>query len=222
MHKSTALFLTILFAASACATSGKNRPAAKQAGSVDQPQLLLAHARDLQAKKGCKAAIPAYRVISSFGEGYDIAQYELGACLLTVDPSSDVEAALFAEEASFWLTRAAWAGNARAQLKLATALSGAPAAGDAMLKAAPGDAMKWALVYDQNSARALFNMKPVSPPVMDHLNAALDAEMLTSAQAFADSFTPVKMAAFSAPRRQNTGNEFQQQKRPDGRQRRRR
>lgn len=225
MQKNIAIFLIIIVTVAACAAAGKNRPPGGQArgpGDVDQPQLLLAHARDVQAKKGCKTAIPAYRVIASFGEGYDIAQYELGACLLTVESASDVEASLFAKEAAFWLTRAAWAGNARAQFKLATALSGASAAGEETLNPAPADALKWALVYEKNSARALYNMKPVSPPVMDHLNAALNSETLAAAHAFADSFTPITMAAFNAPQRKNNGTGFQQRQQPEGRQRRRR
>lgn len=224
MQKTAALFLAIIVTTTACAASGRRHPQGDEARgsrSVDQPQLLLAHARDVQAKKGCRAAIPAYRVIASFGEGYDIAQYELGACLLSAEGESEVEAALFVKEASFWLTRAAWAGNARAQLKLATALSGAPTAGDETLNAAPADAMKWALVYEQNSARELYNMKSVSPPVMDHIGASLDSETMAAAQAFAKNFTPITMAAFTAPRRKNTGNGFQPRQ-PEGRQRRRR
>ncbi len=225
MQKTIVLFLVIVFTTAACAASGKQRAPGDQAhspGSVDQPQLLLAHARDTQAKKGCKAALAAYRVTASFGDGYDIAQYELGACLLTIEAENKVEAVLFAQEASFWLTRAAWAGNARAQLKLAMALSGAPAAGGDTLSPAPADAMKWALVFEQNSARALYNMKPVSPTVMDHLNAALNPETMAAAQAFADGFKPITMAAFAAPRRKNTETGFQQPQRPEGRQRRRR
>ncbi len=88
------------------------------APGLQQPGRLLAMARDTQAKKGCKSAIPAYRVISSFGDGYDIAQYELGACLLESATDNPAETALFHEEAALWLRRAAWAGNARAQLKL--------------------------------------------------------------------------------------------------------
>lgn len=225
MQKPAALFLFIVITTAACAASGKQRPPGDQArgpGSVDQPQLLLAHARDTQAKKGCKAALAAYRVTASFGDGYDIAQYELGACLLTIEADSKVEAALYAQEASFWLTRAAWAGNARAQLKLATALSGAPAAGNETLSSAPADAMKWALVFEKNSARALYNMKSVSPPVMNHLNAALNPETLAAAQAFADGFKPITMAAFAAPRRKNAASGFQQRQQSEGRQRKRR
>ncbi len=220
MHKIIALSLAII--TTACASPGKQQAPGERAGSVNQPQLLLAHARDVQAKRGCKAAIPAYRVIASFGEGYDFAQFELGACLLSVEGANEVEALLFSREAEFWLTRAAWAGNARAQLKLATALSGAPAAGTEALIPAPADALKWALVYEQNSDRSLYSMKPAPTLMMDHLKAALKSETLIAAQAFADSFTPVKMAAFTPPRRQNGGAGFQRRQQPDGRQRRRR
>ena len=225
MQNKVALALAFLAAAS-CASGGGKGPrgdGARPTSAVSQPERLLAHARKVQAEKGCAAAIPAYRVVAAFGAGYDVAQFELGACLLRADNTGDARAALLKQEASFWLTRAAWAGNARAQLTLASALSGAPAAGALVLETAPHDALKWALVYDQNSARNLYSMKPVSRPVLEHLNATLSPALKTAAHSFAERFTPVQMAAFAAPRMENrsSGSEQRQQSGGKGRGRRR-
>jgi TPR repeat protein len=214
-------FALAVMTVSACAASGAKTRQHRPASAVEQPQQLLTHARRLQAEKGCRSAIPAYRVIAGFGEGYDVAQFELGACLLMESGVNDVETALFTQEAAFWLTRAAWAGNARAQLRLATALSGARPENET-IRTAPAEAMGWALVYEANSARALYGLASVPAPVMAHLNAALDKEALNAAKHFAENFEPVVMAAFSAPRRENAATDFQRRQPQDGRQKRRR
>ena len=228
MQKVMFLSLALIVALSACASQGGRRGGPPGGGegrgsaSVNQPERLLSHARDEQAKKGCAPAVPAYRVAASFGDGYEVAQYELGACLLEVEATSDVEASLLAQEAQFWLNRAAWAGNARAQNKLATILSGANHT-SAGLTPAPAEAIKWALVYEQNSARKLYNMKPVSMPVMEHLRATLDQSAFDDAQNFATTFRPISMPGFTGLRQERTQQNTQsRQQPPQGGQRRRR
>lgn len=192
-------FLLISLAMAACASggSGANR-AAGPAPGLQQPGKLLALARDTQAKKGCAAALPAYRVISSFGDGYEIAQYELGACLLESGGVSDAETALLREEAALWLRRAAWAGNARAQLSLAQLLSGASGT-DRGVAPAPAEALGWAIIYNENAQRELYDLPAVPGPVTAHLETNLDMAARERALAFAESFTPVKMTAFTPP-----------------------
>ena len=228
MQKVLLSSVALLVALSACASKGGQRGGPPGGGegrgsaSVNQPERLLSHARDEQAKKGCGPAIPAYRVAASFGDGYEVAQYELGACLLEVEATSDVEASLLVQEAQFWLNRAAWAGNARAQNKLATILSGANRTG-AGLAPAPAEAIKWAFVYEQNSARKLYNMKPVSMPVMEHLRATLDQSDFDAAESFAAAFRPVSMPGFAGLRQERPQQSFQsRQQPPQGGQRRRR
>jgi len=218
-----AAFLILSLAVTACA-SGRGGPknAAGPAPGLQQPGKLLALARDTQAKKGCTAALPAYRVISSFGDGYEIAQYELGACLLETSGASDAETALLREEAALWLRRAAWAGNARAQLRLAQLLSGAPGTGLGVASA-PEEALGWSVVYNENAQRDLFDLPAVPDAVAAHLNAALDTASRERALAFAESFTPVTMSAFTPPRAgRNDGSQQQTQGPPrEGRRRRR-
>ncbi len=193
------ILATILSAAllGACATS-PSREARGPAPAINQPERLLAHARNVQAEKGCDKAIPTYRVIGGFGEGYEVAQYELGACLLETAPISE-QTVLLTQEGLFWLRRAAWAGNARAQWRLAMVLSGAPSPYAENVDAIPTEAMGWALVYKDNGTRELYGLAPVYPKVLNHLNATLSSDAKAEAATFANDFTEVKMAIFTPP-----------------------
>ncbi|VAW06538.1 hypothetical protein MNBD_ALPHA05-1504 [hydrothermal vent metagenome] len=196
------ILATLLAAAllGACAT-GPSHEARGPAPSINQPERLLAYARQTQANKGCDKAIPTYRVIAGFGEGFEVAQYELGACLLEIAPTSK-QAALLTQEGLFWLRRAAWAGNARAQWRLAMVLSGAPASPHAgNVDAVPTEAMGWALVYKENGTRALYGLAPVFPKVLNHLNTTLSQSAKAEATTFADDFVEVKMAIYTPPAR---------------------
>ncbi|MEO1241659.1 MAG: hypothetical protein AAFX54_07090 [Pseudomonadota bacterium] len=218
----TVAFISITLIMTACASGRSGPREAGPAPGIQQPGRLLAMARDTQAKRGCKSAIPAYRVISSFGDGYDIAQYELGACLLENVSENPAETALFREEAALWLRRAAWAGNARAQLKLAEALSGAAGYGHA-LAPNPEEALAWSAVYRENAKRDLYDLPNIPERVSEHLNATLDNEAQQRASQFADDFAAIKMAAFTPPRAGNgEGRSEQQSQQPQGGQRRRR
>ncbi len=190
----TALAATLL---GACATSSSGE-ARGPAPAINQPERLLAHARNVQAEKGCDKAIPTYRVIAGFGEGYEVAQYELGACLLETAPTTK-QAALLTQEGLFWLRRAAWAGNARAQWRLAMVLSGAPSPYAENVGAVPAEAMGWALVYKENSSRELYGLAPVYPKVLNHLNVTLPQSAKAEATTFAADFAEVKMAIFTPP-----------------------
>lgn len=190
----------------ACA-SGADKPDERGSArggqnALNQPSLLLGKAREIQAEQGCAAALPAYRVISSFGKGYHVAQYELGACLLTIDGANTSESALLRMESDFWLHRAAWAGNARAQRRLAVILSGAAGYDDPHFRTAPQEAAMWALVYAENSARDLYNLPELPAPVASHLDAILTPQARQLAEQAANDFQTIDMAIFTPPRQQ--------------------
>ncbi len=210
-------------ALAACASGGRQAETPGPTGpaaSLDQSGRLLKHAREAKADKGCAEAIPTYRVIASFGEGYEVAQYELGACLLDIVDESDIQARLFNDEGILWLRRAAWAGNARAQWRLATTLSGA---GDEALPTPPNpiEALGWAHVYKSNAAHELYGLAPISTTILAHLGASLTDEQKAAAVKFSDDFVEMKMAVFTPPGRPQgarEGRDFQ----PAERQQRRR
>lgn len=201
--KLNGLLLLPLISVAACASGrgpGPGHFGGAAGATFDSPGFVLAAARDQQAKKGCAEAVPAYRVVSAYGKGFDVAQFELGACLLEMSAEQGPEAGLFREEGLFWLRRAAWAGNARAQRALAGALSGA-LGGDIDPK--PGEAMAWALIYGENSDRELFNLPPIDNSVTERLENALSEEEVSAAISFANSFSQISMEPFTPPARES-------------------
>ena len=201
MNLKRAACALMLVSITACASGPKGRPDGPGGGaaSVLQPSSLLAKARDTQALQGCAAAAPAYRIVASYGEGFEVAQYELGACLLEMNSDDAAETALLRQESLFWLSRAAWAGNPRAQGKLAEILSGAPLYQISAVSADPEQAMMWAIVYTANGVRDTFGLKPLSAPVSNHLSATLTPVAMQNAQARADAFHKIELASFKPP-----------------------
>lgn len=180
---------------------------------------LIAFARQKRDDKGCAEAAPAFRVIAGMGEGQEAAQHELGECLLEMTGANDTETALFRQEGEFWLTRAAYAGNARAQRKLAMEMaSPASALHD------PRGALQWALVYAKNPTAGLYGYGPLPATLAPGLKSALDAAAIADAEKFAREFTPLALAKFEGPKRgdRNDARKHDRHAPPPGERQRRR
>jgi TPR repeat protein len=167
-----------------------------RAPSEEEAARILSYARQIRDDKGCDAAAPSYRVVSAMGMGLEPAQHELGECLLTMAGASLEETALFREEALFWLKRAAFAGNARAQRSLSILYG----AGDSA-QPSSADALKWALVYAKNGDSDLYGYKTLPPTFVPGLKQGLAPEAIAAAEAFAAAFTPIKLGAYAGPPR---------------------
>lgn len=176
--------------------SGNAAPPEAPEVSEDDAGRLTSYARKLRETKGCAFALAAYRVIAGMGEGNEAAQHELGECLMEVGGATATETALFRQEGRFWLTRAAYAGNARAQRRLVLEMS-APASALHDPKAA----LQWALVYNRNPTSDLYGYKELPKTLVPGLRAALTPEAIAEAEAFATSFTPLYLQKFEAPKR---------------------
>ncbi len=169
---------------------------AARAPSEAEAARILSWARDIRDQKGCAEAAPAYRVVAAMGEGFEPAQHELGECLTTMTGARSEETALFREEAQFWLRRAAYAGNARAQRALSILYgSGASEAHS------PIEALKWALIYEKNSEADLYGYKALPPTYVPGLKNDLGAEDVAAAEAFATGFAPLKLGVYAGPPR---------------------
>ena len=153
-------------------------------------------ARELREKKGCAAAAPAFRVIAGMGEGQEAAQHELAECLLTLQGANDVETALFRQEGEFWLTRAAYAGNARAQRKLAMAM-----ASPANPLHNPKGSLMWSLIYSKNPTADLYGYGPLPGTLVPGLKSSLNETDIAEAERFAAEFVPIMLAKFEGPKR---------------------
>ena len=193
--KPSHVLLACLTLLAACASSPKAPPGGgpPTAGGVARGEAILAEARKARTDKGCAAAAPAYRVAAGMGAGFEAAQHELGECLIAMTGASPAETALFHDEGLFWLRRAAFAGNARAERALALFYG---AANNSL--ASPAEALKWALVYQKNGDAELFGYQGLPPTFTPGLARAVSPEALAAAEKFAASFAPITLAPYKA------------------------
>ena len=206
--------------AAACASNGPAPQSAnaKVEGPPDRrakarPAPALAAARSIKSEKGCAAAAPTYRVTAAMGEGFEVAQSEFGMCLLQMTGGTDAETALFRQEGVFWLTRAAYAGEARAQRRLA---EHARQTGD------HAAALSWALAFTDNSQTELFSFSPLAPDFIKSVSASLSASEIEAAHDFAKMLPSIKMAGYTpTSQRQAQSRARGQQPRPQNRRPRR-
>ncbi len=179
----------------------KAKEAAKKKDAEPLPaaERVLRQARALLEERGCAAAAPALRVAAAWGEGYEAAQQELGECLLTLSTTSEdaspLEASLMREEGVFALRRAAYAGNARAQRRLAI-LYATPTEPEAN----PHEALKWALVYEENPEASLYGFGPFPPTMVDGLKRDVGPAQTEAAEAFAAGFTETPLSQYEPPK----------------------
>ena len=195
--KSSAIALSAAAIIAGCASTTPPRPdRGERAGppGVGVSGRVLANARAVKSEKGCAEATPAYRAVAALGEGFEIAQAELGACLLTLDGATESESALLQREAMFWLERAAHAGQPSAQRTLAMTYGAA----DGPL-ADPAAALSWALVFSKNKKADLFAVAPLPPSLIEAQRGTLDADAIASAEAFAANFVELSMNGYKPP-----------------------
>ncbi|MEZ5897387.1 MAG: hypothetical protein R3C40_12135 [Parvularculaceae bacterium] len=179
----------------AAKASGPSDEPAQQSDEAPQSGSLLAYARGLRTEKGCAEATPAYRVVAAMGKGLEPAQHELGECLLMMTGKNAADTALLHEEGAFWLKRAAYAGNARAQRALVMAYA---APNSAIHN--DGEALKWGLVYQHNSGAELYGFKELPPTLVPGLMSTLDPEEIELAETFANQFTAFSLPEFERPK----------------------
>jgi hypothetical protein len=189
---------------------------ALQADDIPDGVRLLSVARALRTEKGCVIAAPTYRAIVGLGNGFEAAQHELGECLLSISGQTPADTSLLHEEGAFWLKRAAYAGNARAQRALAMN-SAAP--NSAIFN--PKEALQWCLVYERNAEAELYGYKSLPPTLVAGLRADLDAGSIAEAETFANEFVAIRLPEFERPKPQKAGNrgDRRQGQPPNGRRR---
>lgn len=164
----------------------------------DDAGRLIMFARNLREEKGCADAAPAFRVIAGMGEGQEAAQHELGECLLAMKGANEIETALFRQEGEFWLTRAAFAGNARAQRKLAM-----ETASPASALHNPKGSLMWSLIYGKNPTSDLYGYAPLPATLVPGLKSSLNETDIAEAEKFANEFAPIALAKFEGPKRED-------------------
>jgi hypothetical protein len=140
-------------------------------------------AEDLRLKGHCDQAIPLLRGIVDDG-GSEIAQFNLGLCLLDVAATDTQHAADLKKEGTEWIVAAADAGLARAQSRAVSLL----------MDSDPVEAQKWAILYRGNPTRYSFGLPDLPDDVTGRLDKALTGLQKAEARKRANAWLP-KVAA---------------------------
>lgn len=187
-----------LVALAACAGGPSSRPmdATAAIGNHRIADRLMEQARDAAGEGDCAAALPTFRVLAANGEGFEDAQTELAECALDLAASAPPdERDLLLLEAQFWLERAAFANHPQAQARLASLYGAADGFGPDRVKA-----LGWAMVYNANGGREPLSLAAIDRRGIDKIRNEMTSEEQAAAIAFANSFRPLTMDAFTPPR----------------------
>lgn len=142
-------------------------------------------AEELRLRGRCDKAVPVLRNYAASETGADIAQFNLGMCLIDLArPEHDAKrAGDLRTEGAQWILRAANAGMDQAQAEAVLLyLDGIGVAVD------PVEADKWALLYHDNGMRIAIGMADLSGDVKDRLDAALNAAQRSQARTRAENW----------------------------------
>lgn len=157
--------------------SGDHDPSENQVQLPPDPE---GKAVELRLAGKCDEAIPILRRLS---EDDDIAEYNLGQCLVDVGKTKHNDAQM--HEGAEWILRAANNGLPNAQSSLVTIyLDGSGVAKD------PVEAGKWSLLYQQNGTRLAIGMANISAAMQARLDEALTQDAWNEAQDRASSWAP--------------------------------
>jgi hypothetical protein len=139
----------------------------------------------------CDVAVPIYRALVSQGTGYELAEFNLGRCLLEQAKNTPdaAAAATLRHEAADWTVRAANSNLPNAQNGLiAMYLDGEGLAAD------PVEAGKWSLLYHGNATRRMYGLPDVDPGLQARLDSVLTEKTWAVAQSRAAAWSPVMQA----------------------------
>jgi TPR repeat protein len=157
--------------------------------SRSMPPEPMARADGYRLQGRCDVAIGIYRALVAQGKGYELAQFNLGRCLLETakkapDPAT---AAAQRREAGDWTVKAANHGLPNAENALvAMYLDGEGVTAD------PVEAGKWSLIYHDNAARRMYRLPDIAPALQVRLDAVLNDNAWATAQARASAWSPVQ------------------------------
>lgn len=162
--------------------SGDHDPADDRVQLPPDPE---GKAVELRLAGKCDQAIPILRRLS---EDDDIAEYNLGLCLIDVGKAGGN--ANSSHEGAQWVLKAADHGLPNAQLSLVSIyLDGSGVAKD------PVEAAKWALLYRENGTRVAIGMPNLSPAMAARLDGVLTEQTWAEAQTRAYAWTPSSQRA---------------------------
>ncbi len=149
-------------------------------------------AEELRLSGRCNIAVPALRPFAEHGVGNEIAQFNLGMCLLDLAAKEHDAKRMgdMRQEGAQWVVTAANGGFGKAQAQAVVLyLDGTGVAAD------PAEADKWALLYHDNGMRISIGMPDIGPAVKSRLDAALTDAMRAQARNRADTWKQTAQAS---------------------------
>jgi hypothetical protein len=184
-------------AAPARAQVDSDMPPMRDGSDLRQPEVKLppdpvGAGEDLRLAGKCDRAVVNLRPFAERGAGNEIAQFNLGMCLLDLaahatDPAKTAD---MRHEGAQWILQAANAGLGKAQAEAVVLyLDGTGVASD------PAEADKWALIYHNNGMRISVGMPDIGPAVKSRLDAALTDAMRAQARSRADDWKQTVQAS---------------------------
>jgi TPR repeat protein len=142
-------------------------------------------AEDLRLRGKCDKAVPILRGLVNDGEDVEVAQFNLGLCLIDLAKTDPSRAAMLNQEGATWILRAAKTGFGKAEAEAALLyLDGIGVPAD------PVEAEKWALIYHDNPMRLALGLPNLAPDAASRLDAALTDAQRAEAQKRADAWSP--------------------------------
>jgi TPR repeat protein len=141
-------------------------------------------AEELRLAGKCDEAVPILRRLS---DNDDIAQYNLGLCLIALGKKEQdaARSAGLEREGAQWILRAANQGLPNAQASLVSVyLDGSGVAAD------PVEAAKWSLLYQENGTRLALGLPDIPDAVETRLDGTVDATSWAAARKRAAAWTP--------------------------------
>ncbi len=163
-----------------------------QGRQADEYQQAMAYKQNDE----CSRAIPLLEPMAKRGHGFEVAQYELGQCLLTTarTASSPADAARTRADGAAWILKAANSQIPAAQqaaIQLYEEGIGVPAD--------PLEAAKWLLLLERNPLRRVFGPAAIDAELEKWLREKLTAAQWAEAQDRADRWQPVDQPTVVPP-----------------------
>lgn len=159
---------------------------------VKLPRDPVGVAEELRLGGKCDVAVPALRPFADHGAGNEIAQFNLGMCLidLAAKEHDAKQAGGMRQEGAQWIVQAANGGFGKAQAQAVVLyLDGTGVVID------PAEADKWALLYHDNGMRISIGMPDIRPALKSRLDDALTDAMRAQARTRADAWKQTAQAS---------------------------
>ncbi|MDA5193104.1 tetratricopeptide repeat protein [Govanella unica] len=190
LRPSTAVILLSAVLLSACA-GRDDRPRLDNVSLMNGPKL-FSTASDFKERKQYREAAQGFSLMAGWGRGWEVAQYQLGVCLLAIadNPAANDSPKDLRREAFVWIKLAADSGNKSAQSRLALMLRDGIGISPDLQEAA-----RYAILAEQGSGDIPLVRSAAEAEVSANLQQRLKPADWDEAKRLARNFSPIIQSA---------------------------